>query len=151
MRVCSVLLSRVRVDSSKCDFLFNYCVAETSSFIKKLLPVKECLFEEIYSRLKSQGYYLDGRWKDFPDTDSLDQEHSFPAADQEDAVLAAFVGVANVIRKAAEEVLQAEGELHPDVLGATEWVNYHSRTPISEDKDDIGPNALRVLTGLDEH
>jgi hypothetical protein len=157
------------------DFLLTCCVVETSSFMKKLLPVNERLIEEILCRMKAQGHYLNGRWKDFPeadslgqkdlsadtdsldeddastDADSLDQEDSFPAVTQEDAVLAAFVNVANVIRKAAEEVMKAEGDLHPDCLGVNEWVDYHSRPPISEDKDDIGPNALLSLTRLEEH
>ena len=143
--------------------------------MKKLLPVNEGLIEEILCRMKAQGHYLNGRWKDVPDADSLgqkdlsvdtgsldkddastdanslDQEGAFPAANQEDAVLAAFVDVANVIRKAAEKVMKAEGDLHLDCLGANEWVDYHSRPPISEDKDDIGPNALLFLTQLEEH
>jgi len=124
------------------DFLLTCCVVPASSFMKKLLPVKECLVEEILCRMKAQGCYLDGRWKDFPDPDSQDPSP--------EAVLAAFVDVANVIRKAAEEVMEAEGDLHSDHLGVTEWVDYHSRPPISEDKDDIGPNALLTLTQLEE-
>ena len=142
--------------------------------MKKLLPVNECLIEEILCKMKAQGHYSNGRWKDFPDTDSLgqkdlsadtdsldeddastdadslDQEDAFPAANQEDAVLVAFVKVANVIRKSAEEVMKAKGDLHPDRLGVNGWVDYHSRPPISEDKDDIGPNALLSLTQLEE-
>ena len=115
---------------------------------------------------ESSGHYLNGRWKDFPDedslsqkdlsadtdsldeddastdADSLDREHAFPAANQEDAVLAVFVDVANVIRKAAEELMKSEGGLHPDCLGTND---YHSTPPISEDKDNMGPNALTQL------
>jgi len=156
------------------DFLLNCCIVETSSFMKKLLPVNECFIEEILCRMKAQGHYLNGRWEDFPDADSLgqkdlsadtvsldeddasmdadslDQDDAFPPANQEDAVLVAFVDVANVIRKAAYEVMKAKGDLHPDCLGANEWVGYRSRPPISEDKDDIGPNALLSLTQVEE-
>ena len=71
---------------------------------------------------------------------------------QEDVnvILAVIVDVANVIRKAAEELMKAEGDLHPDCLGTNEWVDYHSMPQISEDKDNIGPNALRSLTQLEE-
>ena len=135
---------------------------ETSSFLKKLLPVKECLIEGIFYRVKAQGYYVDGRWKGYedlsPDTDSLDQEDIFPEADSvdeedeipaakhENPVLAAFVDVANVICKAAEEKTKDEGDSHLDRLGANKWVDYHSGPPISKDKDNIGPSALLVLT-----
>jgi len=94
--------------------------------------------------MKAQGYYSGGRWKDFPAADYLDKGNTFPAADQEDAVLWAFVKVGNVIRKAAEEVMKAEGD-SPDRLGANEWVDYHWRPPISEYTYGIGPDALLVL------
>ena len=133
--------------------------------MKKLLPVNECLIEEILCKMKAQGHYSNGRWKDFPDTDSLGQKDlsadtdsldeddasmDADSLDQEDAVLKAFVKVANVIHKSAEEVMKAKGDLHPDRLGVNGWVDYHSRPPISEDKEDIGPNALLSLTQLEE-
>jgi len=109
------------------------CVVETSLFMKEFLPVNERFIEEILYRMKAQGYYSGGRWKDFL------------AADKEDAVLAAFLKVGNAIRKAAEEAMKAEDD-SPDRLGANDWV-YHKRLPRSEYeyKYNIDPDALLVL------
>ncbi|KAF8963675.1 hypothetical protein BDZ97DRAFT_988602 [Flammula alnicola] len=122
------------------DFQMHCRVAETDALMAKLLPVPDSVITKVLKKMEVNCCYVAGKWKAFPSPN---------AAQKEEEVYKAFISVANAIREAAEEVMKEEGSSH-ERLGANEWVDYHSRTPISQDTDGapIRPDALLALLAL---
>lgn len=115
------------------DFGRHCRIAKTKDFLENLLPVDENLIKGTLSKMQDTGDYADGRWSCFPTPESHQKEV---------AVGAAWTEISNKIHKAVEEqVGLTEDNMY---LGATEWVDSHSTTPTTEDKDaaPIRPDSV---------
>ncbi|KAF8919368.1 hypothetical protein CPB85DRAFT_1429982 [Mucidula mucida] len=115
-------------EDDKADYAKQCRVADTTKFLKKLLPVPDRIIETVLEKLT--GSHYDGkRWKDFPYGDT---------AVKGKALYAPFIKVANAIRSAIKEAAEATNDLH-DVA---EWVEYDSQMPEPSHSDAARPDCL---------
>ncbi|KAF8882639.1 hypothetical protein CPB85DRAFT_1442569 [Mucidula mucida] len=115
------------------DFPVHCRVTDTEEFLKAMFPIEETLVDAIWDKVKG-AHHPESRWSAFPD--SVRKEHE---------LYGAFVSVANVIHRAAEELCsQHPGENSARLGGSTRWVDYHSKAPHSADKTiaRIRPDCL---------
>ncbi|KAF8895784.1 hypothetical protein CPB85DRAFT_211175 [Mucidula mucida] len=115
------------------DFPVHCRVTDTEEFVKAMFPIEETLVDAIWDKVKG-AHHPESRWSAFPR--SVRKEHE---------LYGAFVSVANVIHRAAEELCsQHPGENSARLGGSTRWVDYHSKAPHSADKTiaRIRPDCL---------
>ncbi|KAF9031202.1 hypothetical protein BDZ89DRAFT_1111886 [Hymenopellis radicata] len=115
------------------DFPVHCRVTDTDHFLKIMFPVEDTLVDAIWKKVKV-AHHPQSRWSAFPESVA-----------KEDELYGAFVSVANAIHNAAEELCPHHpGENTARLGGSTTWVDYHSKSPNSVDKDiaRIRPDCL---------
>ncbi|KAF8998468.1 hypothetical protein BDZ89DRAFT_1083195 [Hymenopellis radicata] len=115
------------------DFPVHCRVTDTDQFLKVMFPVEDTLVDAIWKKVKV-AHHPQSRWSAFPESVA-----------KEDELYGAFVSVANAIHNAAEELCPHHPGENTARLGeSTTWVDYHSKSPNSVDKDiaRIRPDCL---------
>lgn len=121
----------------KDDLAGNCHLADTDAFLKAILLLPTTSVKKIYKRLEAERIYTSGLWKLFSS-----------GSKKEVAFYAPFVNIANRINEAcAAEILGVQLK--------TYWLDQHSTSPQSRDKDaaSIRPDIVSVLgtgEGLDK-
>ncbi|GLB35546.1 hypothetical protein LshimejAT787_0211110 [Lyophyllum shimeji] len=123
--------------------------------------VKERLWHDVIQKVPDtmvdKGYYANKRWEGFPVPGKVMDKAEGKAAGRrrplEKELYGAFVNIANAIHEAAKEATKAEHQSASHSIGATKWVDYHSRSPESQDVDaaEIRPDCLNVMIPVQKH
>lgn len=112
----------------KRDLQGNYHVADTDSFLTKILCLPDELIEDIYKKLVDDKVYYQGSWTDLPQTIA-----------KEDGLYAPFTKVANAINIKSNP---AAGQGVKNY-----WLDRQSTSPLSRDRETaaIRPDVVSVL------
>jgi len=104
------------------DFRLHCCVADTTEFLKRLLPVEPATVKKIFQKMKDNKKYdtQSQRWAGFPDPNSQFKENS---------LYGPFNTIAEAICRAAEKLRTGTAM----EAGPTMWADYHSRSPSTQD------------------
>ena len=123
------------------DFDLHFRVTDAEKFLNSLLPVDEGIVDEILKKMKVKGIYniKTERWHGFP---------TQKAGATEKTLYAPFNKVANEIRVAAEEIRE-KSQISTEI-GPTEWLDYHTKSPKSQDSQGakLRPDGLLALQAL---
>jgi len=129
-------------DEIEQDFTLHHRVTDTEQFLDKLLPVEKATLDAILQYMKNNNLYNSAtqRWAAFPD--SIRKESgSKKKKPKEKSLYGPFCAIAEAIRKFAEK------RRPNSLMGDTEWVDYHSKSPQSQDRQgaQLRPDALFAL------
>ena len=131
------------------DFTYHYRVAETEAFLDRLLPVPKTTLDRILQHLKKTNLYDSEakRWKGFPDHGRRGngwKKKEKKKKSKENSMYGPIREIAEAIREFAEE----QGS--SSEMGATKWVDYHSKSPLSENTQaaQLRPDALFAFTAI---
>jgi len=124
------------------DFRLHCCVADTTEFLRRLLPVEPATIQKIFQKMKDDKKYdtQSQRWAGFPDPNPNFKENS---------LYGPFNAIAEAIRQAAENLRTGTAT----EAGPTMWADYHSRSPSTQDSQpaQLRPDILFALRFLAEH
>jgi hypothetical protein len=108
--------------------LRGHChTADTGSFLNSILPLPDETIENVFQQLAKNGTYAEGSWTNLPKNET-----------KEDGLYGPFVEVVNAINKACGDATSGVKNY---------WVDRHSASPRSRDKDAaaIRPDVVSVL------
>ena len=130
------------------DFTYHYRVTDTEDFLNRLLPVQKATLDTILQNMKKANLYnpQTKRWKGFPDPGrrgSGSKKNEKKKRSKENSMYGPFCEIAEAIREFAEQGSSSE-------MGATKWVDYHSKSPLSENTQaaQLRPDALFAFTAI---
>jgi hypothetical protein len=133
------------------DFTLHYRVTDTDGFLDRLFPVKQKIIDTILQRMKDEGFYdtETQRWAGFPDPT---RQGRGSKKSKENSMYGPFCAIAEAIREVAENLRE---EINPpdQRMGAMKWVDYHSKSPLTENTQaaQLRPDCLSALQVIASH
>ena len=138
-------------DAVEQDFTLHYRVTEAERFLDKLLPVEATTVDAILESMKDQKLYNSQtqRWVAFPDPAHRECDSKEEKKPKENSLYGPFSAIAEAIRIVAETRRGSS----ISKMGATKWVDYHSKSPKSQDSQaaQLRPDALFALQTVADH
>ena len=131
------------------DFTYHYRVTDTKDFLDRLLPVRKTMLDRILRHMKEVNLYDSEkkRWKGFPEPGrrgSGSKKKEKKKKSKENSMYGPLCEIAEAIRQFAEE------QRSSSEMGATKWMDYHSKSPLSENTQaaQLRPDALFAFTAI---
>ena len=129
------------------DFTQHYRVTDTGDFLNRLLPVERTTLDRILQYMKDENVYdsQTQRWTGFPDPTRRTKKKKKKRKSKENSMYGPFCAIAEAIRQFIETQRSSFSE-----MGATKWVDYHSKSPLSEDGQaaQLRPDALFAFKAI---